>query len=147
MLEVQKPKKQPYFDMILTLSTHQPFLINNEAYYEKVFEKRLMSAGFLHLKENGVRKQKQLVSVLNLDDAMKKFFEKYSKRPDFENTIFIITGDHSMPEITLQQKIDRYHVPLMIYSPLLKESKRFRSIVSHFDVAPSILAFTEKIIN
>src|SRR5574344_244873 len=85
--------------------------------------------------------KKQLVSVLNLDDAMKKFFEKYSKRPDFENTIFIITGDHSMPEITLQEKIDRYHVPLMIYSPLLKESKRFRSIVSHFDVAPSILAF------
>ena len=142
MLEVQKPKKQPYFDMILTLSTHQPFLINNEAYYEKVFEKRLMSAGFSSSqKKMALENKKQLVSVLNLDDAMKKFFEKYSKRPDFENTIFIITGDHSMPEITLQQKIDRYHVPLMIYSPLLKESKRFRSIVSHFDVAPSILAF------
>lgn len=74
MLEVQKPKKQPYFDMILTLSTHQPFLINNEAYYEKAFEKRLMSAGFSSsLKENGVRKQKTTRLCFEFDDAMKSF--------------------------------------------------------------------------
>ena len=86
----------------------------------------------------------QLVSVLNADDALKQFFENYSKRPDFSKTIFFVTGDHSMPEILLQSKIDRFHVPMMIYSPLLKEPKRFQKTVSHFDIAPSILAYYRK---
>jgi phosphoglycerol transferase MdoB-like AlkP superfamily enzyme len=85
--------------------------------------------------------RKQLVSVLNLNDALQKFFENYKKRPDFNNTIFVVTGDHSMPEIPFETKIDRYHVPLIIYSPLLKQAKRFKKRVTHFDLAPSILAY------
>lgn len=46
-----------------------------------------------------------------------------------------------MPEITLQSKIDRFRVPLLIYSSLLKAPKKFEKTVSHFDVAPSILAY------
>ena len=43
---------------------------------------------------------------------------------EYENTIFIITGDHSMPELGLWQisEIERYHVPLIIFSPLLKHN-------------------------
>ncbi|WP_137904967.1 sulfatase-like hydrolase/transferase [Chryseobacterium sp. 2VB] len=142
MLQQQKPQNQPYFNMILTLSTHNPFLINNKDYYEKLYNQRLNS-GILtpEQKKWASAHKNQLISVLNADDAIKVFFESYSKRPDFKNTIFIITGDHSMPEITLQSKIDRFHVPLLIYSPLLKESKRFYKTVSHFDIAPSILAY------
>ncbi|WP_172279096.1 sulfatase-like hydrolase/transferase [Chryseobacterium sp. LAM-KRS1] len=142
MLETQKLQQRPYFKMLLTLSTHNPFLINNKEYYEKLYNERLQSnllnpeqkkwaAGF----------KNQLVAVLNADYALKNFFENYSKRPDFQRTIFVITGDHSMPEITLESKIDRFHVPLLIYSPLLKETKRFHKTASHFDVAPSIVAY------
>src|SRR5690606_4001612 len=81
---------------------------------------------------------------MNLDHAVEDFFKAYRKRSDFANTIFIITGDHSMPEIPLQEKIDRYRVPLIIYSPLLKQPHRFENIVSHFDIAPSILAYYRK---
>lgn len=142
MLQEQKPLAKPYFNIILTLSTHDPFLINNYDYYEKMFTQRINSNQI----SNDQRKwaldnRKQLVSVLNLDDALKNFFKNYEKRGDFNNTIFIVTGDHSMPEITLQSKIDRYHVPLIVYSPLLKQSKHFKNIVSHFDLAPSILAY------
>lgn len=142
MQQQQKPQNQPYFNMILTLSTHNPFLINNKDYYEKLYNQRLNS-GILtkEQKKWAAAHKNQLISVLNADDAMKGFFENYSKRPDFKNTIFVITGDHSMPEITLESKIDRFHVPLLIYSPLLKESKRFHKTVSHFDIAPSILAY------
>ncbi|MGE8511843.1 MAG: sulfatase-like hydrolase/transferase, partial [Chryseobacterium culicis] len=138
----QKPQNKPYFNMILTLSTHNPFLINNKNYYEKLYNQRLNS-GILTAEQKkwAAAHKDQLISVLNADDAIKGFFENYSKRPDFKNTIFVITGDHSMPEITLQSKIDRFHVPLLIYSPLLKESKRFHKTVSHFDIAPSILAY------
>ncbi|MFS4472417.1 sulfatase-like hydrolase/transferase [Chryseobacterium sp. T20] len=142
MQQQQKPQDQPYFNMILTLSTHNPFLINNKDYYEKLYNQRLNSGILTKEQEKWAAAHKnQLISVLNADDAMKGFFENYSKRPDFKNTIFVITGDHSMPEITLESKIDRFHVPLLIYSPLLKESKRFHKTVSHFDIAPSILAY------
>ncbi|PRD56670.1 sulfatase-like hydrolase/transferase [Sphingobacterium gobiense] len=142
MLDVQKPDNQPYFNLILTLSTHNPFLINNTSYYEELFQKRVASNQILDAQRKwAFENKKQLVSVLNVDDALKAFFEAYAKRPDFKNTIFLITGDHSMPEIPLQTKIDRYHVPLIIYSPLLKEPKRFFQLTSHFDIAPSILAY------
>jgi len=142
MLNGQKIQKRPYFNMLLTLSTHNPFLINNRPYYEKLYNRKLQSGQL----SPGQKKwaagfKNQLVSVLNADDALKSFFEKYSRREDFGNTIFIITGDHSMPEITLQSTIDRFHVPLLIYSPLLKEPKHFRKTVSHFDIAPSVLAY------
>lgn len=142
MLQVQPPQSAPYFSIILTLSTHSPFLINNDSYYEKLYTQRLESGNLsADQRKWAVQHKKQLVSVLNADDALKHFFESYRKRPDFANTVFVITGDHSMPEITLQSKIDRYHVPLVIYSPLLKGAKHFTKTVSHFDVAPSILAY------
>ncbi|WP_234110032.1 MULTISPECIES: sulfatase-like hydrolase/transferase [Chryseobacterium] len=142
MLQVQKPGAKPYFSTILTLSTHSPFLINNMDYYEKLYAQKMQSGELSQEQRKwAAQHKKQLVAVLNADDALKRFFEEYRKRPDFGNTVFVITGDHSMPEITLQSKIDRYHVPLLIYSPLLKEARHFKKIVSHFDVAPSILAY------
>jgi len=142
MLETQKLQQRPYFNMLLTLSTHNPFLINNREYYEKLYNERLQS-GLLNPEQKkwAAGYKNQLISVLNADDALRNFFENYSKRPDFQRTIFVITGDHSMPEITLESKIDRFHVPLLIYSPLLKEPKRFQKAASHFDIAPSVLAY------
>ncbi len=66
----------------------------------------------------------QYASILFADDAIKGFINSYTKRADFNNTIFLITGDHRMPEIPMVSKIDRYHVPLLIYSPLLKRNSK-----------------------
>jgi hypothetical protein len=38
-------------------------------------------------------------------------------------------------------RIGRYHVPLIILSPLLKAPARIKSVSSQFDIAPSLLAF------
>lgn len=145
MLEVQKVADRPYFSMILTLSTHNPFLVNNTAFYENRFDEHVKSGRITNSQKNwALQYKKQLVTVMNLDHAIEVFFKAYRKRSDFANTIFIITGDHSMPEIAFQEKIDRYRVPLIIYSPLLKQPQRFENIVSHFDIAPSILAYYRK---
>ncbi len=69
------------------------------------------------------------------------FFAAYSKRADYKNTIFLITGDHRMPEIPMRTKIDRYHVPLILYSPLLRRRADFLSVSTHFDITPSLLAW------
>jgi uncharacterized sulfatase len=133
---------KPSLDVILTVSTHTPFLINQQQEYLDKFEARLQQLGFDEDKKKEYRDYKlQYASILFADDAIKGFIDSYSKRPDFNNTIFFITGDHRMPEIPMASKIDRYHVPLVIYSPLLKRTAKFSSISTHFDITPSILAY------
>jgi uncharacterized sulfatase len=44
----------------------------------------------------------------------------------------------------MSTKIDRFHVPLIIFSPLLKRTAHIESISSHLDITPSLLAFLKK---
>lgn len=133
---------KPSFNVILTVSTHSPFLTSEPEKYSRKFEEIMDSFGFDKEKKARYRDfQKQYSSVLFTDDALKSFFSTYEKRNDFENTIFIITGDHRIPEIPMTSKIDRYHVPLIIYSPLLKRTAKMEAISSHFDVAPSLIEY------
>jgi uncharacterized sulfatase len=84
------------------------------------------------------------MTVLYADDAIKLFFEQYKNRPEFANTIFVITGDHRLPEVPMASRLDRFHVPLMIYSPLLKRRDYFQGVASHYEITPSLLALLEK---
>ena len=132
----------PQLNVLLTVATHNPFLINDQQKYLKRFEERLNALGLDNAEKDTYRNYKlQYSSILYTDDAVQQFFDNYKKRKDFANTIFLITGDHRMPEIPMRNKIDRYHVPLIIYSPLLKRTAQFASISTHFDIAPSLLAF------
>ncbi len=131
----------PHLDVILTLSTHDPFLINEQKKYSLKAKKYIASLPISKdQKANDLNYEKQFASLLYFDDALKQFITDYKKRPDFNNTIFVITGDHRMPEIPIASQLDRFHVPLLIWSPLLKKSARFNSISSHFDVLPSMLS-------
>jgi uncharacterized sulfatase len=140
--EVNSSETKPFCNVVLTLSTHSPFLINDEDKYLQLFERRMQALGFDEAKKEEHRHyQNQYASILYMDHAVENFITSFSKRADFGNTIFIITGDHRMPEIPMSTKIDRYHVPLIIYSPLLKRSKHFSSISSHLDITPSLTSF------
>jgi uncharacterized sulfatase len=83
------------------------------------------------------------MTILYADDAIRLFFEQYRNRPEYANTIFIITGDHRLPEIPMASRLDRFHVPLLIFSPLLQRRDYFKGIVSHYEITPSLLAFLE----
>ncbi len=132
----------PQLSVILTVSTHNPFIINEQAKYLDRFEQRMNELGFSAATKRMYRNYKlQYASILYLDDALRTFFNEFKKRPDFANTIFIVTGDHRMPEIPMISKIDRYHVPLIIYSQLLNRTAQFASISTHFDITPSLLAY------
>ncbi|KOH46337.1 LTA synthase family protein [Sunxiuqinia dokdonensis] len=135
---------RPSVNVLLTVATHSPFQVNNQEQYQEQFQQILPSLGLDERMEALCRAyQQQLETVLYMDDALRSFFEGYRKRESFENTIFIITGDHRMPDIPMATKIDRYHVPLIVYSPLIERPTKFSSVVSHFDVTPSLTAFFE----
>ncbi|HSV11986.1 MAG TPA: LTA synthase family protein, partial [Hanamia sp.] len=132
----------PKLNVLFTVATHSPFLLNNQEKYDQLFEQRMEQLKFSADKKNAYRVyEPQYASILFLDEAVRIFINNYKQRSDFKKTIFIITGDHRMPEIPMLTKIDRYHVPLIIYSPLLKRTAAFSSISSHFDIAPSLTAF------
>ena len=128
----------PYLSVYLTLSTHSPFKLNNGATYESKVRKLLKN----QTNERVVRECDTIVSELAtfvfLDEQLKNFFENYKKRSDFKNTIFVITGDHRTMLLNPKNRLDKYHVPLLIYSPLLKKHQEFKTLVSHDDVRPSL---------
>jgi cellulose synthase/poly-beta-1,6-N-acetylglucosamine synthase-like glycosyltransferase/phosphoglycerol transferase MdoB-like AlkP superfamily enzyme len=143
--ETKKKPKEPYLDVLLTISTHDPFLINDQETYLRLFESRMTALGFSEdIKKQHRNYSKQFASIISADDAIRNFINEYKQRPEFAHTVFVITGDHRMPEIPLNSKIDRYHVPMIIYSPLLKRNVEFSSISSHFDITPSLLAWLKK---
>lgn len=133
--------QQPRLDIYMTLATHDPFLVPDQSYYNDKFRKRLKQIGLNENDESYVNDMKKYAAILYMDDAIKYLINSYSKREDFQNTIFIITGDHRMAEIPLISKIDKYHVPLIIYSPLLKKAEKFEAVSSHLDITPTIIAF------
>lgn len=144
-LETKKNVQQPYLDVALTVSTHNPFLVNEQEKYLQKFESRMTELGLSdEVKKHNRNYDKQYASILYTDDAIRDFINQYKQRPEFANTVFLITGDHRMPEIPMSSKIDRYHVPLLIYSPLLKRTAKFSSVSTHFDITPSLVAWLKK---
>jgi phosphoglycerol transferase MdoB-like AlkP superfamily enzyme len=142
LAELDKQPNTPYANALLTIATHSPFKLNNQNKYDVLFEKRMQDLKFDAASIAQHREYKpQYVSILYMDDAMRQLFKSYVSHPSFKNTIFIITGDHRMPDIPMSTKIDRYHVPLIIYSPMLKRTAMFSAVVSHLDITPSLLAF------
>lgn len=141
-LKTNTDSTKPSMSLILTVSTHSPFKINDQDKYLQRFEARMNE---LHFNETLKREYRnysyQYASILYTDEKIGEFIRAYQKRPDFNNTVFLITGDHRMPEIPMSTKIDRYHVPLLIYSPLLKRTAKFSSVSTHFDITPSLFAW------
>lgn len=133
----------PYarFDVIQTLSTKNPSLIPNFSYYEDKVDGILNKSSLGSKPSKIVEKNKEIFAGLfYTDQSIKYFMEKYSKKRAFKNTIFFITGSHNLSELPQENKLDRYRVPLIIYSPMLKNGRQLNSLSSHADLAPSIVS-------
>jgi len=135
----------PRLDIYMTQSMHDPFLVQAQPYYRAKVREFLRAMPEHSTEASEYEKDiDKYATVMYTDDAFKHFFELYRTRDDYKNTIFIITGDHRMPEIAIRTKLERFHVPFLIYSPMLKSTALFSSISTHFDVLPSLLAFLNK---
>ena len=135
-------KKTPRLDVIMTLSNHEPFDFPSKDLYLKKVSNILKTNKALEGIKQDVGTYKDIfAALLYTDTSIKNFIEAYSKRPEYKNTIFIITGDHRLIPIPQKDELCRFHVPLYIYSPMLKKAEKFKSVSSHWDVTPSLLAF------
>lgn len=141
MQVIDENKKEPYLNIYLTLTSHEPFIPPFNERYLNLYEKKLATLknrpGALEV----IKKyKKEFSTFLYVDESIRNFMEEYKKRPEYGNTIFFITGDHRMIPVPHSNKIARFHVPFILFSPMLKEAITFSSVSSHLDVTPSLLA-------
>lgn len=141
--KLPKNNIKPQLSIFQTQTSHDPYIVPEpEVYKSKLLEHLRSNLGLDESKIKDYLAYEDIyMTLLYADDAVKEFMTAYAKRPEFENTIFVFTGDHRLPEIPMSSRLDRFHVPLMIYSPLLNQTAYFRGMSSHFEVTPSILAF------
>ncbi|MDB5196773.1 MAG: sulfatase [Flaviaesturariibacter sp.] len=136
-LEVMPAQRdQPLLNIYFTLSTHEPFAVPNEDGYLKLVNDRLTklpdASKYASYKE-------VFKGLYYSDESIRSFMQAYSRRPDYSNTIFIITGDHRLIPVQEQNLASRFHVPLLIYSPMLKKPASFSALSSHLDIVPSLV--------
>jgi phosphoglycerol transferase MdoB-like AlkP superfamily enzyme/tetratricopeptide (TPR) repeat protein len=135
-------KIQPRLDIIVTLTNHEPFSFPSKEQYLTKVDSILESGQRLGISKEEIIANKEIyASLYYTDNSIKDFMTIYAQRKDYDNTIFIITGDHRLIPISQKDKLCRFHVPLFIYSPMLKQPEKFKSISSHWDVTPSLLSF------
>ena len=132
-------KKFPYLNIYHTGTTHMPYKFEQKPLYDKLFDKKFKTLQLSKELKHTLKETKEvLVTFMFSDDCIKKFFKEYAKRPEYSNTIFFITGDHHIGSFPSTSVIDDYHVPLIIYSPMLKAPKKFLAVNSHNNLAPTI---------
>lgn len=141
VLADSKRLKPPFLLAMQTISMHTSYQFPGQDAYREKFEQRLGHLQVPEARRAGYRAHADIYStILYTDDQLRRYFESVEKEPWYANTLFIVTGDHRLPEIPLDAHIDRYHVPLIVFSPLLKQPRRVRAVSSQLDVTPSLMA-------
>ncbi len=146
MRHIPRDSSVPQLSVFQTQTSHDPFIIPDEQKYFDLLDDHIKTEirPTEKAKEEILRYRSMYASILYVDDAIREFFAAYRKMPKYKNTIFVITGDHRLPEIPLATSLDRYHVPILIYSEKLNRPKRIHGVSSHFEITPTLLSMLGK---
>jgi phosphoglycerol transferase MdoB-like AlkP superfamily enzyme len=113
-------KGKPYFGHVMTTSNHRPFTF---------------PAGRVSLPQGSRR-----AAVQYTDWAIADFLKRAATKPWFDDTIFVITADHCATSAgKTSLPVDRYHIPLYIYSPKHVAPGRIDRLMSQIDIPPTLL--------
>ena len=117
---------QPFLASIFSLSSHHPFIVPEK--YEGRFKKGPVP----------------IAEVIGYTDfALGEFFKKISTEPFFNNTLFVITADHTNESIhkEFQNSFGSYSVPVILYKPG-SDLKGLKSrIAQQIDIMPTVLNY------
>ena len=134
------PSQQPTLEVFLTLSSQSPFLIPDAQQYKARVDEILKKGNLpTHIRKRVKRNKELFASMLYTDEALKSLIRNYSSLPEYQNTLFVITGSHSATELPGANALHRYQVPLFIYSPMVIRPAKMKKLVSHADIMPSLV--------
>ncbi len=117
----------PFFAAIMTLSSHHPYSIPEK-------HKGKFPEGKLEI----------LQSVAYADFALQQFFKSASKCSWYENTLFVLSADHTgkAMENFYMNNVGSYSIPIIYFHPtdtLLRGIKK--TVTQQIDIMPSVLDY------
>lgn len=117
--------EQPFVTALFTASSHHPFALPDQ--YKTVFQEE----------ELPIHK-----CIRYTDNALRRFFETASRQPWFENTIFVLTSDHTnMSNHDLYRtSIGLFSAPILIYDPSGELQRGiYPGVAQQIDIMPTLL--------
>ncbi|HEY6940814.1 LTA synthase family protein [Dokdonella sp.] len=117
---------QPFFEHVMTTSNHPPFTY---------------PAGRIDLPSG---KAGRAGAVKYTDWALGDFLARAATKPWFDDTVFVITADHCSSSWGRSAiPMNRYHIPLLIYSPKHIEPARVDRLMAQIDIPPTLLGLLD----
>ena len=118
--------KQPFFSTVFTVSSHHPFELPDK--YKGKFPK-----GTLPVHQN----------IGYTDLSLKEFFATAKKSEWYQNTIFVITADHSSVSTHPEYKtsLGAFAIPIIIFDPSGELKGTYDEPVQQIDIMPTILNY------
>ncbi len=115
---------EPFMTAVFTASSHHPFVVPEQ--YQKIYP------------EEGLEIHK---CIRYTDMAIGRFFETASRQPWFNNTIFVLTSDHTnmSDHAEYQSDLGGFCSPIIIFDPSQPEGKTEDQIAQQIDILPTIL--------
>ena len=120
---------KPFYALLQTLSNHTPYALPEQLPVAPVL-------GHGNLDQH-------LTAMRYSDWALGQFFDRARREPWFEQTLFVVVGDHGfgVPEEVTEMDLFRFNVPLLLIAPGITE--RFGSrrdvVGTQVDVVPTIM--------
>jgi hypothetical protein len=136
-----QPPERPFFAYIQTAANHRPFTIpeENDGFQADNLSKE-------EVKRHGFRSTAQYNAVRLLDFNIGRFLEMAKHSGYFEDTIFVVFGDHNnritttphMEPFYEQLDLDGLHVPHIMYGPKYLQPRVIEEATSLVDMVPTI---------
>lgn len=122
---ITKQLKAPFIAGMFTLSSHHPYFV------PKKYRDQLP-------KGNDPMAQ----SIAYADMSLRLFFNEARKQPWYNNTIFVITADHTPAGVSTryQKRASMYRIPIAIFDPQKEVQPHVsQKIFSQIDIMPTVL--------
>jgi phosphoglycerol transferase MdoB-like AlkP superfamily enzyme len=120
---------QPFYALLQTLSNHTPYALPEILPSEPV-----TGHGSLDL---------HLTAMRYSDWALGEFFKKAKQQPWYNDTLFVVLGDHGFgtPEQMTEMDLNRFHVPMLLIAPGIQDKwgKINTTVAAQVDMVPTIM--------
>ncbi|WP_061289724.1 LTA synthase family protein [Azotobacter vinelandii] len=128
-LERRSEDGKPFYALLQTLSNHTPYALPEHLPMAPV-------SGFGELDQ-------RLTAMRYSDWALGRFFDRVRHAPYFEDTLFVVVGDHGFGSREQLTELDllRFNVPLLLIGPGVREKFGARRDIvgTQVDVVPTIM--------
>lgn len=117
--------ERPFFAHVMTTTNHRPYTY---------------PAGRIDIPPGSGRDG----AVKYSDWALGQLIERARARPWFEDTVFVLTADHgASARGTSRIPLEKYLIPLFVYSPKHVAPQRVDRLMSQIDIAPTLLGLLD----